>query len=312
MDATTKIGKLTSVIDPFQEAVAYETLLALEGSSERKLWNELLADSSALIRNHQTLSDFLEAKRRNGAAGKIETLHPLVEKHLSRHVPFGVCTRGDFHYQNRFNDGQTPLSLFYYFGDINLLESPCVSVVGSRQATPEGLRCATEVTQALVSQGYAIVSGLAKGVDTAALKVAVGQTGGHAIGVIGTPLDQHYPKENQRLQNEIASKHLLISHVPFYRYENEPFRDRRFYFPRRNVTMSAISQATIIIEASETSGTRSQAEAAIKQRRGLFIMKACLDSADWPAKFVGKGAVVIENTEQLLAELGQMPVKADV
>ena len=303
MDTTTKIGKLASVIDPFQEAVAYETLLALEGSSERKLWNELLADSSALIKSRQALSDFLEVKRRNGPVDEIEALYPLVEKHLSQRVPFGVCTRDDFHYQDRFNDGQTPLSLFYYFGDINLLESPCVSIVGSRQATTDGLHCATEVARVLVGQGYTIVSGLAKGVDTAALEVAVSQPEGRAIGVIGTPLDQYYPKENQQLQDRIAANHLLISHVPFYRYEHEPFRDRRFYFPRRNVTMSAISQATVIIEASETSGTRSQAEAAIKQGRQLFIMESCFAGADWPAKFIGRGAVRTKDLDQLLSIL---------
>lgn len=303
MEATTKIGELGSAIDPFQEAVAYETLLALDGSSERRLWNEMRADNSSLFKTHQTLSGFLETKRSNGAADEIQKLHPRVERHLSQHVPFGVCTQDDFHYQERFNDGQAPLSLFYYFGDINLLESPCVSVVGSRQATANGLRCATEVAQALVGQGYTIVSGLAKGVDTAALEVAISQAGGRTIGVIGTPLDQYYPKENRQLQDEIAARHLLISHVPFYRYAHESFNNRRFYFPRRNVTMSAISQATVIIEASETSGTRSQAEAAIKQGRQLYIMGGCFASADWPSKFLAKGAVRIENVDQLLTKL---------
>ena len=227
-------------------------------------------------------------------------------------MPFGVCTQRDFHYQSRFNDGNTPLKLFYYLGDINFLESPCISVVGSRRATAEGLRQATEIAKALVGGGYTIVSGLARGVDTAALEVATQQPGGRAIGVIGTPINHYYPAENRKLQDDIAANHLLISHVPFYRYEHEPFSGRRFYFPKRNVTMSVISQATVIVEASETSGTRSQAEASVKQGRRLFITKNCLVSADWPAKFVSKGAIIVENIEQLLAELDQIPAYADV
>lgn len=75
------------------------------------------------------------------------------------------------------------------------------------------------------------------------------------VGVIGTPISESYPKENSELQEEVARCHLLLSQVPFYRYSKQPFATKKFYFPARNVTMAAFSEATVIVEASDTSGS---------------------------------------------------------
>ena len=150
-----------------------------------------------------------------------------------------------------------------------------------------------------------MVSGLAKGIDTEAMKSAM-EHGGRLIGVIGTPIDEAYPRENADLQEEIARKHLLVSQVPFYKYQKQPFNTRRYYFPERNELMAAISDATVIVEASDTSGTLTQARACQHQRRKLFIMKSCYenDSVDWPKKWAEKDNVyVVGSTGEIVSIL---------
>src|SRR5690606_30700269 len=95
------------------------------------------------------------------------------------------------------------------------------------------------------------------------------------VGVIGTPVNQSYPKENADLQEHVAREYLLVSQEPFYRYSIEPFPAKRRYFPERTETMAALTQATIIVEASETSGTLTQARAALRHGRKQFILNSC-------------------------------------
>lgn len=303
------VGKeLEFAIDPFKEALAYETMLALPNSSESKLEKEFPLKKS-LVSCLELLTEMLENKRQNGDKQLIDDLYPKVEKFLTDQTPFSVCMPNTFQYLHALYDAQTPLKLFYYTGDLTFLDSRCVSVVGSRQASPEGLKLASKIAEALAENNYTVVSGLAKGIDTAALQAVVEHKSGRAIGVIGTPINQYYPKENISLQKKIAQDHLLISQVPFYRYSHESFNNRRLYFPKRNITMAAISLATIIVEASETSGTHSQAEAVIRQGGGrrLFIMKDCFNNHDWPHKFIDRGAIKIDSVKHLIEELQKIP-----
>jgi hypothetical protein len=116
--------------------------------------------------------------------------------------------------------------------------------------------------------------------------------GGRTIGVIGTPLTHAYPQENAYLQAEIAHNFLLISQMPVLRYE-QSWKERRQYFPERNVTMSALTAATIIVEASDTSGTLYQARAALRQKRKLFILESCfhVPGLTWPHRYAEQGAL---------------------
>ena len=305
--ATGLQAKLDFAVDPLQEAVAYETLMALEDGSEAVLEKEFPSKSGQLsLEAHKPLTKILEIKRDHGSMAEIQALYPKVESYINNlRDDFSICTQDYFHYQARLRDAKTPLRLFYYKGDINLLETACVSVVGSRQASPEGLERAARLTKALIEAGYTIVSGLAKGIDTVALQTAVGIADGRAVAVIGTPINQYYPKDNAKLQDKIAQDHLLISHVPFYRYDHQPFSSRRFYFPKRNITMSAISQATVIVEASETSGSLSQAEAALRQDRQLFICQQIFETHNWPNRFTERGAIKFNNPAQLITELAK-------
>jgi DNA processing protein len=101
----------------------------------------------------------------------------------------------------------------------------------------------------LAEDGFAIVSGLAEGVDTYAHQTALA-LGGKTIAVIGTPLSHNYPKQNSELQRTIRNNYLLISQIPFQRYLEQDYRSNRIFFPERNITTSALTEATIIIEGA--------------------------------------------------------------
>jgi len=284
---------IINTLSPFDEMLAYEALASREPINKvsRRLAEPGLLPSR-LARQEQIPESELEA----------------VKSFLLTKSGFTVCFRGAYQYPDRLEDAADPVRLFYSRGDLSLLESRCISVVGTRKISPEGSRRAKRLSTELAKAGFTIVSGLAAGVDTVALRSAI-DCGGHVIGVIGTPIDEFYPKENRPLQEEIKEDHLLLSQVPFYRYHHEPFRVRRFYFPMRNETMSALSEATVIVEASETSGTLIQARACLKQGRRLFILDSCFKNPQlsWPQKFADAGAIRVHTTKDILSALGERP-----
>lgn len=189
----------------------------------------------------------------------------------------------------------------FYAGDIEALRAPAVAIVGTRSVSPAGAARARKLARGLAQAGVAVVSGLAAGVDTEALTEAM-RFGGRVVGVIGTPLDKAYPRENTALQESIYRDHLLISQFP------KGERTFRSNFPKRNRLMAAISDATVVIEASDTSGTLHQSAECLKLDRWLFIAKSVVDdpTLTWPAKFTPyERCVVLEDVEDVLSRLAQ-------
>ena len=183
-----------------------------------------------------------------------------------------------------------------------------VAVVGARKPSGDGLARTRRLVRALVADGFTIVSGLAAGVDTMAHNTAL-EEDGRTIAVLGTPLSHAYPKENSGLQRYLAEHFLVISQVPLKRYESQDFRRNRFFFPERNVTMSALTEATLIVEAGETSGTLVQARAALRQRRKLFILDSCFRNPKltWPSRFADKGAIRVTDYDDVRRHLREPP-----
>lgn len=217
---------------------------------------------------------------------------------------FDIRIHGEWEYPERLRDAVDPVELLYIQGDWNLVSLPAVAVVGTRKPSALGIERTQTLARRLVQDNFTVVSGLAEGVDTAAHNAAIA-AGGRTIAVIGTPLGQVYPKANAGLQEQIARDHLLISQVPVLRYEAQNFRTNRFFFPERNKLMSALTQATIIVEAGETSGTLVQAREALRQGRKLFIMNSCFERDDltWPRRFEEQGAIRIHSYADVRREL---------
>lgn len=285
-----------SPVDVRAEMAAYESLWLGD-----KAWFASIAD--LFRQNPNALPSELVPK------AEYERVLELLMLELGERVSeVGVRVNGTSEYPSRLRQADHPLELFYYRGDWSLASSPSVAVVGTREPSEEGRGSAERISRALVREGFTVVSGLAKGIDRIA-HVSALEAGGRSIGVIGTSLFDAYPKENAELQERIATEHLLISQVPFLRYRNQFYKTNRLFFPARNVTMSALTQATIIVEAGETSGTLVQARAALNQGRQLFILESCFRRPDltWPAKYEKQGAIRVSSVSEILAKLGKAP-----
>jgi DNA processing protein len=187
-------------------------------------------------------------------------------------------------------------------GDESLLSAPArVAIVGSRKATAEGLRRAQKLSFELSQAGVVIVSGLAFGIDGKAHETAL-KSGGRTMAVIGTPITKCSPSAHARMQEEIAANHLLVSQFP----------PGRGTFPSdfiaRNRTMALLSHASVIVEASDTSGALSQAAETRRLGRPLFIMQSVLEdrSLQWPERFLKDGAIALESSRQIIEAIARM------
>lgn len=183
-------------------------------------------------------------------------------------------------------------------GDRGLFElGPRVSLVGSRQASDRGLQDTRSLAQELVRQGAVIVSGLAEGVDAAA-HVATIEASGRTIAVLGTPLEKCYPRANRELQDLIMREHLALTQFP------PGLPVQKGNFPMRNRTMALMSNATVIVEAAEGSGSLHQGWEALRLGRPLFISQRMVSDRklSWPAKMLEYGAIPldVEHVDELL------------
>jgi DNA processing protein len=174
-------------------------------------------------------------------------------------------------------------------GNTELLrQAPRVSIVGSRKASRAGLENATKLSAWLSERGITVVSGLAEGIDTAAHTAAI-RSGGQTVAVLGTPLDKVYPEKNRALQLRIARDYLALSQFS----PGTPSQPSNF--PRRNRTMALLSDATVIVEAAEKSGSLHQGWEALRLGRPLYILSNAYEDASltWPKEFVRYGAEVL-------------------
>jgi DNA processing protein len=189
-----------------------------------------------------------------------------------------------------------PSTVLFGAGDPRLVLRPCISIIGSRKASLPGLQLATTVSWALCRAGIVIVSGLAKGIDAAAHRAAL-SCYSDTVGVIGTGHDRAYPVSHGVLQETIAKDHLLLSPFP------SGCAVQRGNFPRRNKLMAALSDATVIIEAGDSSGALHQAKACKRLGRWLFIPRVVAEdsSLSWPAEYLGAPRVrVFEDPDEVL------------
>lgn len=280
-------------ISPLQELGAYEALWTRQGMTWKRMADMFRDDPEALP------SDFVSPSEADAMARRVMTM--LNDRDVNS---FGVRIHHAGEYPVKLRDAKNPVEMLYYQGTWELSEMRSLCVVGSRKPSEDGLRRAARLAKELVKRGYAVVSGLATGIDSSAHHAAL-EAGGTTIGVIGTPLGEFYPKDNRELQNHIAKNHLLISQVPLVRYSEEPFRNKRQYFPERNATMSALAEGTIIVEAADTSGTLTQARAAMQQGRKLFILDSCFLREDitWPARFEKQGAIRVRTPDDIWSAL---------
>ena len=285
---------LAHSISPYQELGAYETLWLQPNSSFRTIAQLFRKYSDAVP------GEFVDPEVAGRHAQKVVSI--CRERGVKE---FGVRIHGACEYPERLRDAEHPVQLLYYCGDWSLADHPrAIAIVGTRNPSDEGIRRTRRLVRRLVADGVVIVSGMAKGIDTVAHETAM-EAGGRTIAVIGTPICEVYPKENHLLQSRLAAEQLIVSQVPVLKYLDQDWRSNRAFFPERNVTMSALTFATVIVEAGEKSGTLIQARAALGQGRKLFILDSNFRNLDltWPDTYAKRGAIRVVEYEQIASHL---------
>ena len=227
---------------------------------------------------------------------KLQSVEWLTPKQQS----FAACSLLDSQYPEVFRDLSEPPLMFWYEGDLTVLDSPTVSIVGSRRITPSTRRYLDSVIPELVAANLVTVSGLAYGVDEAVHRQTL-RSGGRTVGVLGNSLDyaSFSPKTAYTLAREVLTKGgLLVSEYP------EGTRGARYTFPRRNRLVAALSPVTVVAQAALKSGSLITAQWATKLGRTV-----CTPSVDYFETSVGgnrelisRGARVLTNAAEILAE----------
>jgi len=229
-----------------------------------------------------------------------------------------VLTYQDHTYPANLQEAlESPLILFVR-GTLDEERDPLsVALVGTREASGEGLARARKIARLFVERGIVVVSGLARGIDTAA-HLATLDAGGRTLAVVGCGLDRTYPSENVALADAIADGGAVVSQFPF----GSP--PTQAHFPMRNKTMALLSRATIVVEAGLTSGAKMQANYALRvkmPKRHVFLMDSLINGQnehEWAHEFLGRGAQRLRDIGDVMQILpghqhtapsdGQMPL----
>lgn len=165
-----------------------------------------------------------------------------------------------------------PPKCLYVMGNIEILNNPSIAIVGCREATEYGKKAATYFSYNLAKQNVTIVSGLARGIDSYS-HIGALKANGKTIAVIGSGLDIIYPKENEQLAKKIVEQGgAIISEYPL------GTRPQKEHFPARNRIISGISQATLVIEAKEKSGSLITADFAMEQGKDVYSVPGNINS----------------------------------
>ena len=193
----------------------------------------------------------------------------------------------------------------YYSGELEMANKPSIAIVGSRNCTSYGKSVALEIGRRAAFFGVQVVSGLARGIDTAGHLGAL-QGGGKTIGIIANGIDIAYPRQNAELQKKISEEGLLLSEYPGGE------KPKNWYFPTRNRLISAISDAVIVVEANTRSGSLITAECAMEQGKEVYAVPGSIFSQNslGTNKLISIGArplVVIDEVFQDLIGMGIIP-----
>ncbi len=193
-----------------------------------------------------------------------------------------------------------PLTLYVKGAWAACLDAPCVAVVGSRRCSTYGLNAASMLSRDLAKHGVTIVSGLARGIDAAAHRGAL-EAGGRTLAVIGTGIDEIYPRDHKKLATEIIAKGgAIVSEFPL---GTPPVPQN---FPYRNRVISGLSLGVLIVEAAENSGSLITARMAIEQNREVFAVPGNITSrVSFGTNYLikGAGAKLVQQWQDVAAEL---------
>jgi DNA processing protein len=189
--------------------------------------------------------------------------------------------------------------VIYIKGELTDADKYAVAMVGSRASTPYGRHMAEKIANSLASCGLTVVSGMARGIDTASHRGAL-ESGGRTIAVLGSGLDVPYPASNGALMNSIEKSGAVISEFPL---GTLPLREN---FPRRNRIISALSIGVLVVEATLDSGSLITVSYALEQGKDIFAVPGNINSrtSKGTNELIKNGAKLVESAEDIIYELG--------
>ena len=284
-----------------QELSSLCFLHAINGLGNKTLWNIkkifgsfsncLAADADRLYHsgmNRRMVELIIDNRRKEDP---LQTMEQLTIAGV------GICTVEDDIYPTLLRNIFDPPYLIYYYGQIDVLKAPCIAVVGSRVATVYGKTQAYRFGQEMAYHQITVVSGLARGVDTQAHLGSL-EAGGKTVGVLGSGLDVVYPKENQKIFDQMREKGLVLSEFPLHMIP-EPGN-----FPMRNRTISGLSQGVLVIEAKQKSGALITADFALEQGRDVFALPGPISSknSEGTNQLIKQGAILVSCMNDILQE----------
>jgi len=210
-----------------------------------------------------------------------------------------LITLADAHYPQALLEIPDPPPILYAKGDLSCLSMPAIAMVGSRNASVQGEKNAEEFAYALSEQGFAIVSGMALGIDGAAHRGALKNKNGKTIAVVGTGLDIVYPAKHRELAHKIVEQGLVISEFAI----GTPSRPQNF--PRRNRIISGLSLGCLVVEANTQSGSLITAKCAAEQGREVFAIPGSIHSpmSKGCHELIKQGAKLVDCIKDITDEL---------
>lgn len=268
-------------------------LLERFGSAERVL-RALRSELEPLRLQPETIESIVTGDGRARAEGELERVRALGGD---------IIVLDDGAYPALLREIPDPPLTLYVRGDWEAcLNAPCVAMVGSRRCSTYGQNASGMLARDLAAHGVAIVSGLARGIDAAAHRGAL-EAGGRTVAVMGTGLDDIYPRDHRKLADEIVAKGgALITEFPL---ETPPVPHN---FPYRNRVICGVSLGTIVIEATERSGSLITARLAMEQNREVFAVPGNITSrTSFGTNYLikGAGAKLIQTWQDVVSELGE-------
>jgi DNA processing protein len=179
-------------------------------------------------------------------------------------------------------------------GELMPEDEQAVAVVGTRRASPEGMREARSLASQLAERGVTVLSGLALGIDAAAHSATL-EAGGRTVAVMGTGINRIYPAQHSELAEEIVRAGALVSQF----WPDAP--PTKYSFPMRNVVMSGMAIGTVVVEASNTSGARMQARLALEHGKRLFLVESLVFRESWARRYADyPGTTVVESVDDVV------------
>lgn len=281
-----------------EDWLRFTLIPGIGGASQRKLLQRFGSPGVALRANTAAVDSLLNATtaaawRKGADPEAVTTTLAWLKEPGNRAV-----TLADAEYPAALLETPDPPTLLYVKGNIGRLSAPCLAIVGSRNATPQGLATAREFAQALGSAGLTIVSGLALGIDTAAHVGGLASPGG-TVAVVGTGLDIVYPARNRDLAHRIAADGAIVSEFPL------GTKAIPGNFPRRNRLISGLSRGVLVVEAAIRSGSLSTARFAGEQGREVLAIPGSIHSplSRGCHALIKQGAKLVESAADVLDEL---------